>query len=69
MAFPFLPGGVVLAMAVLGGAFALFAIVLRAMDRTAAEITGSFLPGVVSGLRVWSHTHDPSRVRRSSPPS
>jgi hypothetical protein len=69
MAFPFLPGGAILAMAVLGGAFALFAIALRAIDRTATEIKGSFLPGVVSGLRNWSRPHDQSQMRESSPKS
>ncbi|HYU49042.1 MAG TPA: hypothetical protein VEO91_03805 [Candidatus Limnocylindria bacterium] len=66
MAFPFLPGGAILAMAVLGGAFALFAIVLRAIDGTATEIRGSFLPGIVSGLRDWSSTGDPMPARRRS---
>jgi hypothetical protein len=69
MAFPFLPGGAILAMAVLGGTFALFAIILRAIDRTATEMRGSFLPEVVSGIRDWSRTHDPNHVRRVSPPS
>jgi hypothetical protein len=67
MAFPFLPGGAIVAAAVLVGAFALFTILLRAIDRTATEIKGSFLPGVVSGLRDWSRSRDPDRVRRSSP--
>jgi hypothetical protein len=65
--FPFLPGGAILAMAVLGGAFALFTLLLRAVDRAGAEIRGSFLPGVVDGLRDWSRTRDPSGVRPSSP--
>ncbi len=67
MAFPFLPGGAILAMAVLGGAFALFAVVLRAIDRTATEIKGSFLPGVVTGLRDWSRPRDRDQIRRISP--
>jgi hypothetical protein len=67
MAFPFLPGGAILAAAVLGGAFALFAIILWAVDRTATEVRGSFLPGVVSGLRDWSRVRDLDRVPRSSP--
>jgi hypothetical protein len=67
--FPFLPGGAILAMAVLGGAFTLFALVLRALDRAGTEIRGSFLPGVVAGLRDWSRTRDHGRVQRSSPPS
>jgi hypothetical protein len=69
MSFPFLPGGAILAMLVLGGAFALFALVLRAIDRTATEIKGSVLPGVVAGLRDWSRTRDRGRARTSSPRS
>jgi hypothetical protein len=67
MAFPFLPGGAILAAAVLGGAIALFALLLRAFDRTATEIKGSFLPGVVSGLRGWSRARDRSQVPERSP--
>ena len=68
MPFPFLPGGAILAAAVLGGAFALFALLLRALDRTATEIKGSFLPGIVSGLRGWSRARDGGQVPDSSPP-
>jgi hypothetical protein len=67
MPFPFLPGGAILAAAVLGGAFALFALLLRAIDRTATEIKGSFLPGVVSGLRGWSRPRDGRQVPERSP--
>jgi hypothetical protein len=67
MPFPFLPGGAILAIAVLGGAFALFAMILRAIDRTATEIKGSFLPGVVSGLRGWSRPRDRDQVPGRSP--
>jgi hypothetical protein len=67
MPFPFLPAGAILAMAVLLGAFALFAIILRAIDRTATEMKGSFLPGVVTGLRDWSRARDQRRGRESSP--
>jgi hypothetical protein len=69
VAFPFLPAGIILAVAVLGGAFFLFGVVLHAIDRTATEIKGSFLPGMVSGLRDWSRTHERHPVRQSSPPS
>jgi hypothetical protein len=67
MAFPFIPGGAILAAVVLGGAFALFMLLLRVVDRTATEVRGSFLPGVVSGLRDWSRAGDPDRVRLDSP--
>jgi len=67
MPFPFMPVGAILAAAVLGGAFALFALLLRAIDRTATEIKGSFLPGVVSGLRGWSRARDGRQVQERSP--
>jgi multisubunit Na+/H+ antiporter MnhB subunit len=67
MAFPFIPGGAILAAVVLGGAFALFMLLLRVVDRKATEVRGSFLPSVVSGLRDWSRAGDPDRVRRDSP--
>jgi hypothetical protein len=54
MSFPFLPGGAILAATVLVGAFAAFALALRAMDRAVEGIRGSVLPGLVSGIRGWS---------------
>ena len=54
MPFPFLPGGAILAAAVLCGAFVLFTVSLRVLDRAATEIGGTMLPGVVDGLRDWS---------------
>jgi hypothetical protein len=64
--FPFLPGGAILAAAVLSGAFVLFAVVLRLLDRAATEIGGAMLPGVVDGLRDWSRGRR-GRAGRGSP--
>ncbi len=54
MPFPFLPGGVLLAIAVLGGALMVFGLVLRAMDRAVTASRRSVLPGLVSGFRTWA---------------
>lgn len=59
MPFPFLPLGAALAIGVLGGAFALFWLALRALDRAAASardaVSGrvAVAPGLVAGLRTW----------------
>jgi hypothetical protein len=65
--FPFLPGGAILAAAVLGGAFALFTVLLRLLDRAATEIGGAMLPGVVHGLRDWSRSRRHEHAGRGSP--
>jgi hypothetical protein len=54
MPFPFVPGGVLLALAVLAGAMTVFGLALRAMDRAFAVGRRSVLPGLVSGLRNWT---------------
>jgi hypothetical protein len=51
MPFPFIPGGALLALAVLGGAFALFGLALKALDWTIDATRASMLNGVVSGMR------------------
>jgi hypothetical protein len=53
MPFPFVPGGVLLAIAVLTGAITLFGLALRAMDRAFASGRRTMLPGLVSGIRTW----------------
>jgi hypothetical protein len=65
MPFPFLPGGLILAVAVLGGAFLLFGLALRAMDRTVVGIRSS-LGGLVSGFETWIETRPVQRRRSSS---
>ena len=53
MPFPFLPLGAALALAVLGGAFALFGLLLRLADRAALAARDSVASGLVAGLRRW----------------
>jgi hypothetical protein len=53
MPFPFFPGGALLAIAVLGGAMAVFGLALKALDWTIDGVKGSMLSGMVSGLRDW----------------
>jgi len=58
MPFPFLPGGALLAMGVLGGALIVFGLVLRAMDRAVTASRHSMLPGLVSGFRTWASARE-----------
>ena len=58
MAFPFLPFGVLLAFAVLGGAFAAFALALRLLDRAGLTARRSIASGIAAGLRGWSDSDD-----------
>ena len=53
MPFPFVPGGVLLALSVLGAAYLAFAAALKALAWTVDAARGSMLNGVVSGLRRW----------------
>jgi hypothetical protein len=53
MPFPFLPGGALLAIGVLSGAYLVFAAAIKASDRALSGLRGSMLPAVVSGLRTW----------------
>jgi hypothetical protein len=68
MPFPFLPVGVALALAVLGGALALFGLALKALDWTIDTAKGSMLGGVVSGLRTWDVRSSARRARRAISP-
>lgn len=58
MPFPFLPGGAILATAVLIGALTIFGLALMALERAAgragAALRGSVLPGIVVGLQGWA---------------
>jgi len=53
MPFPFFPGGLLLALAVLGAVMVLFGLALRALDWTIDATRGSAVVGIVSGLRDW----------------
>ena len=66
MPFPFLPVGLMLALAVLGGAFAAFGLALHLLDRAALTARTSIAPGIVSGMRNWTH-QQPLDRRVSSP--
>ncbi|HEX5823020.1 MAG TPA: hypothetical protein VFY18_01050 [Candidatus Limnocylindrales bacterium] len=54
MPFPFLPGGALLAIAVLGGALTIFGLVLRAMDKAITAGRRTMLSGLVAGFRTWT---------------
>ena len=60
MPFPFLPFGAMLALAVLGGAFAAFALALRLLDRAGLTARRSIASGLVAGLRGWYDSGEPS---------
>jgi hypothetical protein len=66
MPFPFLPGGVLLAAAVLSGSLIIFGLALRAMDRAILASRGSMLHGLVAGFRTWAEA-SPSESRASLP--
>jgi hypothetical protein len=69
MTFPFIPGGVLLALAVLGGAILLFGLALKALDWSIDGVKGSMLSGVVSGLRDWEGGSRPPQAPAASPNS
>ena len=54
MPFPFLPGGLLLALTVLGGAFAVFGAALHLLDRAASSARGTIATGLAAGIRSWS---------------
>ena len=64
MAFPFLPGGAIVAAAVLFSAIAGFVAGMMAMDRAATRVFGGVVSGVVSGARRW---RDGSSATRRTP--
>ncbi len=53
MPFPFIPGGLALALAVLGGTMVLFGLALKALDWGIDSTRRTVLPGIVSGMRDW----------------
>jgi hypothetical protein len=65
MPFPFIPGGAIVAAAVLFSAIAGFVAGMLAIDRTATRVFGGVVSGVVTGARRWRE--GPSVARR--PPS
>jgi hypothetical protein len=68
MPFPFIPGGLLLALAVLGGAIVLFGLALKALDWTIDAGRGSAVVSIVLGLRDWQAPGEPSEtIGRSAP--
>lgn len=63
MPFPFLPGGVLLAVAVLGGALTVFGLVLWTMDRAIVASRRSMLTGLVAGFQAWTAAQPSSAGR------
>ena len=60
MQIPFVPAGLLLALAVLGGTLVLFGLALKALDWTIDASRDSALVGIVSGLRDWRMTGGPA---------
>ena len=67
MQLPFLPVGLVLALAVLGGTLVLFGLALKALDWTIDASRDTSLVGIVSGLRDWRMTGEPADA--TAPPT
>jgi hypothetical protein len=59
MELPFVPAGLLLALAVLGGTLILFGLALKALDWTIDASRDSALGGIVSGFRDWRMTGVP----------
>jgi len=54
MPFPFMPGGAIVAAAILGVTLTIFVWAQMAIDRAAPRAADSVVSGLVSGLRGWS---------------
>lgn len=59
MQLPFLPAGLLLALAVLGGTLVLFGLALKALDWTIDASRDTALIGMVTGLRDWRMSWEP----------
>jgi hypothetical protein len=66
MPFPFLPGGAIVAAAVLFSAIAAFVAAMMAMDKAATRVFGGVVAGVVAGARRWGRNEAPGSGRRSA---
>jgi hypothetical protein len=69
MPFPFLPGGALLAIAVLGGALTVFGLALRVMDKAVTVGRRTMLPGLVSGFRTWAEASPSKAVSAPASPT
>ncbi len=66
MPFPYMyPVGALIAGVLLGATLTVFAVALRALDRTVTRVGDSILSGLVSGFHSWSAERRPA----SSPSS
>jgi len=68
MAFPFYPGGAIIATLALGGTLVVFRVLLLALDRGAAELRGSIGAGLVRGVRAWTEEREQPDPRTPTTP-
>jgi hypothetical protein len=59
MELPFIPAGLLIALAVLGGTLVVFGLALKALDWTIDASRDTALAGIVAGLRDWRMTAEP----------
>jgi hypothetical protein len=62
MQLPFIPAGLLIALAVLGGTLVVFGLALKALAWTIDASRDSALVGIVSGLRDWRMTAEPDEA-------
>ena len=68
MPFPFLPTGLLLAIAVVATSLIAFGIALKALDWSIDVVRGTTLTQIVSGMRSWqSHSTSPQLPVASGP--
>ena len=68
MPFPFMPGGLLLAITVLGTTLVAFGLALKSLDWSIDAVRRSALTGIVSGLRDWQG-HPDVPVPQATPAS
>ena len=66
MQFPFIPGGLFLALMVLGISLVAFGLALKSLDWSIDTARRSAIAGIVTGLRTWQSRPDAAQV---APPS
>jgi hypothetical protein len=68
MPFPFIPGGLLLALTVLGTTLVAFGLALKSLDWSIDAARRTALAGIVTGLRYWQSS-PAARVVPTSPSS
>jgi hypothetical protein len=68
MPFPFIPAGLLLAIAVLAITLVAFGLALKALDWSIDAARRSALAGIVTGLRSWE-IQPPTQAAPTPPPS